>query len=646
MVDHLVEGRTIVDKSGEISEEEGLPDAAVPSAVADWLPILKTLSIPEDEAHRVDARARMAGFCFQTELLSSGLVSERALFIALAQHLGLAFVSRVDPDALVMREKQGLAALGRRGGARVSLIVDEPGLSVVLIAPDKLNIPALRSFVQRYPRASTRIRVVQPTVLRDAISSRSQNALMRIATEELFSIAPEMSARFVANAWQGAVLGAGLVSLAFAALFSPWLTLLVLHGLFSLAFFSCVLLRVIIRMSGCRPSQPSITTVRPAEMPVYSVLIALYREAEIVPDLLVALGKIVWPRAKLEIKLVCEQDDGETLAALRAQELRPYIEVIEVPAGGPRTKPKALSYALPMTSGTFVALYDAEDRPHPFQLVEAWHAFRNADERLACVQAPLSISNRRESWVSAMFALEYAALFRAVLPWLARRGLMMPLGGTSNHFRRSALEDAGGWDPYNVTEDADLGARLCRFGYRTDVICNATQEDAPTDIRTWLPQRTRWFKGWVQTWLVHMRNPFATAREVGMPSFLIMQVLFAGMVLSALAYGVFWATTLGIGIYWIFGGVFRPVEGLLLLIDTANVVLGHAAFLMLGWSTLHKTERSGFWKRVLWTPAYWCLMSVAAWRCVWQLYWNPHHWEKTPHKRRHQVRVSIQKPGA
>lgn len=645
-MDHLSAGRTTPNNAKGASEGDELASVAAPSAVTDWLPILKILSIDEEEAYRVEARAKMAGVCFQTELLSSGLVSERTLFMALAQHLGLAFVQRVDPNALVMREKQGLAALGRRGGARLSLIVDERGLSVVLIAPDKLNISALRSFVQRYPRASTRIRVVQPTVLRDAISTRSQKALMRIATEELFSIAPDMSARFVANAWQGAVLGAALVSLVFAAFYAPWPTLLVLHGLFSLAFFSCVLLRVVIRLGGRTRAEASFATVRPAEMPVYSVLIALYKEAEIIPDLLIALGKIVWPRAKLEIKLVCEQDDGETLAALRAQELRPYIEVIEVPAGGPRTKPKALSYALPMTSGTFVALYDAEDRPHPFQLVEAWHAFRNSDEHLACVQAPLSISNRRESWVSSMFALEYAALFRAVLPWLARRGFMMPLGGTSNHFRRSALEAAGGWDPYNVTEDADLGARLCRFGYRTDVIWNATQEDAPTDIRTWLPQRTRWFKGWVQTWLVHMRNPFATLRELGMPSFLVMQVLFAGMVLSALAYGVFWATTIGIGAYWIFGGVFRPAESLLLIIDTANVVLGHAAFLMLGWSTLHKTERPGFWKRVLWTPAYWCLMSVAAWRCVWQLYWNPHHWEKTPHKRRHQAPASLQKPRA
>ncbi|WPZ14853.1 glycosyltransferase [Nitratireductor rhodophyticola] len=644
-MDHLAGSWDAESNPDKLNETDGLPAAVSPSPMADWLPILRSLSIDEEEARRVDARARLAGVCFQTELLSSGLVSERTLFLALAKHMGLAFVAHPDPDALVMRERQGLAALARRGGARVSLIVDERGQSIVLIAPDRLNIPALRSFVERYPRASTRIRVVQPTVLRDAISVRSQKALMRIATERLFTIAPEMSARIVANAWQGAVLGAATVTLAFAALFAPSATLLALHMLFSLAFLACVLLRVMVRLGGRVSTEPRMTTVRPAEMPVYSVLIALYKEAEIVPDLLVALSRIVWPRAKLEIKLVCEQDDEETLAALRAQELRPYIEVIEVPPGVPRTKPKALSYALPMTSGAFVALYDAEDRPHPFQLVEAWHAFRGADEGLACVQAPLTISNRRESWISAMFALEYAALFRAVLPWLARRGLLLPLGGTSNHFRRSALEAVGGWDPYNVTEDADLGARLHRYGYRADVICNPTQEDAPTDIRTWVPQRTRWFKGWVQTWLVHMRDPAATAREIGLLSFIVMQVLFAGMVFSALAYSVFWATALGIGIHWYLGGEFRPTESILLLVDVLNVALGHVAFLLLGWSALQKTEKPGFWKCILWTPAYWCLMSIAAWRCVWQLYWNPHHWEKTPHKRRNRVRVSLQKTG-
>jgi cellulose synthase/poly-beta-1,6-N-acetylglucosamine synthase-like glycosyltransferase len=233
------------------------------------------------------------------------------------------------------------------------------------------------------------------------------------------------------------------------------------------------------------------------DFPVYSVLVALYKEVDVVPDLLVGLTQLRWPASKLEIKLVCEEDDPETIRAIKAHPLGSRVEVIVVPDTLPRTKPKALSYALPLTSGEFVVLYDAEDRPHPMQLLEAWHRFRDAGPDLACLQAPLQISNRGAGVIANMFGVEYAALFRRLLPWLAENRLMFPLGGTSNHFRRSALDEVGGWDPYNVTEDADLGLRLARFGYRADTISCPTLEDAPEDFRSWRLQRMRWFKGWM-----------------------------------------------------------------------------------------------------------------------------------------------------
>ena len=265
------------------------------------------------------------------------------------------------------------------------------------------------------------------------------------------------------------------------------------------------------------------------------MLIALYKEAEIISELLAALDALVWPRSKLEIKLICEADDTETLQAIRAHKLPSVVEVIEVPVHGPRTKPKALAYALPATSGEYVVLYDAEDRPHPLQLVEASQRFRDGGPRLACLQAPLEISNRDQGPMARLFAFEYAALFRGLLPWLAARSLLLPLGGTSNHFRRSVLDEIGGWDPYNVTEDADLGLRLARFGYRVETIRCPTYEDAPEDLKTWLPQRTRWFKGWLQTWLVHMRNPRLVAGDLGLRSVAVLNVLFAGMLISAIA---------------------------------------------------------------------------------------------------------------
>jgi cellulose synthase/poly-beta-1,6-N-acetylglucosamine synthase-like glycosyltransferase len=223
--------------------------------------------------------------------------------------------------------------------------------------------------------------------------------------------------------------------------------------------------------------------IPPAELPVYSVLVALYHEAEVAPELVAALEKIDWPKSKLEIKLVCEADDHATLGALRALALPRNMEVVAVPVFGPRTKPKALAYALPLVSGEFVALYDAEDHPHPKQLLTAWQRFREAPHEVACIQAPLEIANRGAGIVARMFAFEYAALFRGMLPWLSARRLLLPLGGTSNHFCRAALEEVGGWDPYNVTEDADLGMRLARFGYRAETIACPTYESGPDTTR-------------------------------------------------------------------------------------------------------------------------------------------------------------------
>jgi cellulose synthase/poly-beta-1,6-N-acetylglucosamine synthase-like glycosyltransferase len=352
----------------------------------------------------------------------------------------------------------------------------------------------------------------------------------------------------------------------------------------------------------------------------------------VVPQLLAALDRLVWPRSKLEVKIVCEADDHATLQALRAHWLPPHVEVVEVPAGMPRTKPKALNYALPLVRSRHLVLYDAEDRPHPLQLLEAFRIFNAAGPDLACVQAPLDISNASESRLAELFAFEYRALFRGLLPFLAGRRILLPLGGTSNHFRTDALREVGGWDPYNVTEDADLGIRLSRFGYRTGTISLPTLEDAPTELSVWLPQRTRWFKGWLQTWLVHMRDPLVFAADVGWRSFLIAQILMAGLVLSAL-FHPFLLVALGHTGLRLAGQAPTGWNVALLVLDALNVVGGYLSFLLLGRQALSREERKSFWRIALWTPAYWMLLSAAAWRAVLHLWRRPHHWEKTPHVR-------------
>jgi cellulose synthase/poly-beta-1,6-N-acetylglucosamine synthase-like glycosyltransferase len=200
----------------------------------------------------------------------------------------------------------------------------------------------------------------------------------------------------------------------------------------------------------------------------------------------------------LDIKFVLEADDHETRRAIDRLRLGTPFETRIAPAGGPRTKPKALNAALPFVRGSFVAVYDAEDRPEPDQLRMALEAFAANGERLACVQAQLTIDNTADSWLTRVFTAEYAGLFDVFLPGLAAWRLPLPLGGSSNHFRRAVLLQIGAWDPYNVTEDADLGMRLARLGYFTGMIRSTTYEEAPARFHPWLRQRTRWFKGWMR----------------------------------------------------------------------------------------------------------------------------------------------------
>ncbi|MDH6230448.1 hypothetical protein M2281_001020 [Mesorhizobium soli] len=469
-------------------------------------PILQRLKVAPGVALSAAVRARVNGTDFQTELLASGFVTEEAFFKALAEETGLTFVSRIDPDRLMLREADCLTLLQSSNDHKPVRVEGDDGIFHV-IAPEHLSIAAFQALITRCPGLHARLRLTTPGALRKALLARAEPLLVRAAARSLFEKFPQYSAHIVASAWQGMVWGVVMAALTAAMMFMPDAAYGVVHLIFSLLFLACIALRFAALPSAQPPTPAAMRPAAANEMPVYSVLIALYDEAEMVPGLIDSLQRLSWPRSKLEIKLVCEADDRATLAAIRARPLPPHVEVIETPPYGLRTKPKALAYALPTTRGELVALFDAEDHPHPSQLIQAWQRFRDSDESLACVQAPLEIANRSGSLISRMFFFEYAALFRGLLPWLARKGLVLPLGGTSNHFRREALEKVGGWDPHNVTEDADLGLRLARFGYRSETISCPTMEDAPEDFGTWLPQRTRWFKGWIQTWLVHMRSP-------------------------------------------------------------------------------------------------------------------------------------------
>jgi cellulose synthase/poly-beta-1,6-N-acetylglucosamine synthase-like glycosyltransferase len=608
-----------------------LPEIFFPE-LAEWRTVLHRLALSDREALDIAVLAREEHRTFQSMLVASGLRAAPAISRAIAEDLGLQFVETIDPGRLVISDGHAARLLRGRNGHVPLRLLERNGHVSFLITSEAINLARMRAWIATRPALADRLKMAEPGRLRAAVLSNAKPALLRNAVNSLFERFPDMSARVVANAWQGTVLGAILALLPVGLVFAPDMLLELLHIVATFFFFLCVALRFAV-VASAKPSPPQRQIPMPTgKVPVYAVLVALYKEADIVPDLLAALDRIVWPRDRLEIKLVCEADDLATLAMLNSRELPPHIEIVEVPAAQPRTKPKALAYALALTNAEYVALYDAEDWPDPMQLAEAWQRFSTTGPELAVLQAPLEISNRSASPLARMFAFEYAGLFRALLPWLSRGGLALPLGGTSNHFRMAALNAVGGWDPFNVTEDADLGMRLARFGYRAETIARPTYEAAPTRFAVWLPQRTRWFKGWGQTWLVHMRSPWRLLNELGIKSFLVLQALLAGMLVSALLHPLLLATFMTVAIKALLEQPTGPLHSLLFAIDTANIVCGYLSFLLLGWQALSKDERRGFWFTVLLTPFYWAFLSFAGWRAMWQLWREPHHWEKTPHE--------------
>jgi cellulose synthase/poly-beta-1,6-N-acetylglucosamine synthase-like glycosyltransferase len=367
-------------------------------------------------------------------------------------------------------------------------------------------------------------------------------------------------------------------------------------------------------------------------LPVYTVLVPVFREANVLPGLILSLRALDYPPVKLEIFIVLEAVDTETQAAVSRLALPGNFRSLIVPEGGPQTKPKALNYALQFARGDFVVVYDAEDRPQPGQLRRAWDVFRQSPPGLACLQAQLNIYNPRQSWFTRQFAIEYSVLFDAILPALEKLRLPVPLGGTSNHFPRATLLEIGAWDPFNVTEDADLGVRIARLGYQTGVLASTTWEEAPPVFRVWLTQRTRWLKGWMQTYLVHTRQLRRLHSELGLRAAIGFHALMGGLIGSALVHPVFYGL---LAYHLLTGTLLEPAETaagtVLWTIALINLAFGYAVSILVGVISVCRRRRADLALSALLMPAYWLLISFAAYRALYQFARDPYLWEKTEH---------------
>lgn len=368
-------------------------------------------------------------------------------------------------------------------------------------------------------------------------------------------------------------------------------------------------------------------------LPPISVLVPLYREANIVPQLITNLSSLEYPRDLTDILLVVEAGDDTTHAALKTAELPKWMRIVEVPDGQVRTKPRALSYALNFCRGEIVGILDAEDRPDPDQLYQIARHFLLAPKDVGCLQGKLDYFNPRTNWLSRCFTIEYAAWFRVMLPAFAALGLAIPLGGTTCYFRRKALDDVGAWDAWNVTEDADLGVRLNRRGWKTEIIETTTDEEANCRATPWIRQRSRWLKGYAMTFGVHMRNPAQLWRDLGAKRFIGFQLQFCTMLTQFLTAPALWG-------FWVLGfGLHYPLEQPLYTLLGANGLvwifvvcltsetIGFAISLLAVRGEKHR--HLCFWIPMM--HFYFPLGSVAAWKAFYELFTHPFYWDKTAH---------------
>ena len=380
-------------------------------------------------------------------------------------------------------------------------------------------------------------------------------------------------------------------------------------------------------------SKKELAAIDEATLPTYTIFCPLYKEWEVLPQFVKAIQGLDYPKDKLQVMLQLEADDTETVAHARAMDLPAYFEIVVVPDAKPKTKPKAMNYGLQFATGDIITIYDAEDAPEKTQLKKVVVAFAKSPKEVVCVQGKLNFYNPYQNLLTRMFTAEYSLWFDLILPGLQSINAPIPLGGTTNNFKREVLQELAGWDAYNVTEDCDLGMRLAKKGYRTAIVDSTTLEEANSGYHNWYRQRSRWIKGYMQTYLVNMRNVPKAIREFGLRNFLLMQLTVGGKVLSMFVNPFLWLITFA---YFAARTQVAPyIEPFfppaVLYVGVVSLILGNFFYVYAYMIGLAKRKEFRVMKFVFLVPLYWLFMSVAAWKAFYELLVKPHYWQKTHH---------------
>ena len=552
------------------------------------------------------------------KLLSEGLISEDVYYRALARHLGCQYYNGEPPLAGAFDAMRGL----RCGVAPLESRGEGPR---AVIAPRAQFVPLLIEAAQSSRFRSGSFALTSPQRFAGLLRARRSEELLDVA---LGRLPASLTARHGMTGLQFAVLGAVAALACVLGLASFGALEAVASAALWLAFSAMILLRSMAAIANVGIVRPP--ALADDELPNYTVVVALYREAGVAADLVRGLDALDYPKSKLDIKLVVEQRDPETLSRLVELELPARYEIVVAPPGAPQTKPRALNIALATARGELIVVYDAEDIPAPNQLRLAAARFA-AEKDLDCLQGRLAIRNAEESWLARQFAVEYATLFDFINPGLCALDLPIALGGSSNHFRVRSLVDVGAWDEWNVTEDADLGIRLARFGYRVRALDSDTSEEAPHQLKNWFRQRVRWQKGWMQTLIVHSRRPNFFRRDLGPKRAFAALILIGGAIVGCLFWPVFAAATLWRALTVGDDGALAPAREMtdvyvyiLALAGAWSIALPASVAARLRGSRLSL-------RTVALMPVYYGLVCAATWTALIHLALWPYYWGKTDH---------------
>lgn len=436
------------------------------------------------------------------------------------------------------------------------------------------------------------------------------------------------------------ILGVLLIGLLGLFLFAWHQTLVIIITLLTMLYLTDLLFSLFLTTKTLlSPSEIQITTqeikqLDNVDLPIYTIFCPLYKEWQVIPQFTEAISKIDWPKDKLDVQLLLEEDDKQTIREVKKMNLPSFFTVLITPDGHPKTKPKACNFGLNYARGKYSVIYDAEDKPAPDQLKKAFISFQKLkDQNIICVQAKLNFYNSHQNLLTRLFTMEYSLWFDLILPGLQSVKAPIPLGGTSNHFRTEHLHFLNGWDPFNVTEDCDLGMRIAKLGFRTAIVDSTTMEEATSQVGNWIRQRSRWIKGYMQTYLVHMRNPNEFITKAGIVDLIFFQLTVGGKILALFVNPFLWVLTI---MYFIFRDTLGPIiESFYLTpvyyMAVFSLVVGNFFYIYHYMIGCAKREQWDIIKYAFLVPFYWLLISIAAWKALIQLILKPHYWEKTTH---------------